>query len=256
MQNLSFYRFFPMAEARPLGEWRSQLLRLCGDLSLKGTILIADEGVNGMLSGEPAAIDAFEAFGRNELGIEAKVFKRTNVTDHTFRRLFVKIKKEIIPVGDPTLKPYERTAKRLSAAELKQWLDEGRDMVLLDTRNDYEVEAGTFRGAIDLKLSHSRQFAERVKANAAGWKDRPVVTFCTGGIRCEKASAVLLGEGLTDVYQLDGGILRYFLDQGSDHFDGRCFVFDERRTIECSTSPKTAVIAPSIGRRSRNDESE
>lgn len=231
MVNLSFYRFFPMAESRPLEAWRGLLMGLCAELGLKGTLLISTEGVNGMLSGASAAIDAFKGFARQELGIADEVFKETAIDAHTFDLMLVKIKKEIIPVGDDTVKPHERTAPRVSARELRQWLDEGRDVVLLDTRNDYEVEAGTFRGARDLGLNHSRQFTEKARARMGQWQGRTVVTFCTGGIRCEKASAVLLKEGLRDVYQLDGGILRYIKENGAAHFDGECFVFDTRRSI-------------------------
>jgi UPF0176 protein len=142
-------------------------------------------------------------------------------------------------VGDPDLRPDLKTGKRISAKELKQWLDEGRPFVLLDTRNNYEIEVGTFHKAINLNLETSRDFAKK----AAEWvdqvqvKDQTVVSFCTGGIRCEKASAHLLKLGLEEIYQLDGGILRYLEENGSAHYRGNCFVFDWRLAVDAQLQP-------------------
>jgi predicted sulfurtransferase len=153
-------------------------------------------------------------------------------------------------VGDPDLKPDEYTAPRISPAELKKWLDEKRPITLLDTRNQYEVEVGTFSGAEPIEINTSREFAAKAATKLNDWKDRPVVTFCTGGIRCEKGSALLLKLGLKNVYQLDGGILRYFEENGSAHFDGNCFVFDMRMAVDGELKPVARADDPdkSFGR--------
>ncbi len=159
MVNLSFYKFMPLAA---LPELKAELRALGQKLRLQGTILIAEEGVNAMVSGEAAEISEFRAWCLARFGELS--CKEGFAPEHSFHRLLVKIKKEIISVGDPTLKPHERTAARLSASELKKWLDEGRDFHFLDTRNTYEVEVGTFRGATHLGLERSRDFSEKVKA--------------------------------------------------------------------------------------------
>jgi len=234
MLNLSFYRFVPLTD---LPDLQAELRTIGKTLSLRGTILLAEEGVNAMLTGEEHSVALFKEHADRLFG-PGLPYKEGFAPEHSFHRLLVKIKKEIISVGDPTLKPHQRTASRLSAEELKQWIDEGRDFHFLDTRNDYEVEVGTFRGATHLALECSREFAARAKAKAADWKHKPIVTFCTGGIRCEKASAALLEQGLTEVYQLDGGILRYFEKTGGAHFEGLCFVYDWRLAVNGKLEPK------------------
>lgn len=232
--NLNTYRFVRLEK---LEELRGQIKALCRDLDLKGTILIAHEGLNIGVSGTPHAIEKFKDFASQVLGIERCAFKEARITTSSFNRLLVKIKKEIIPVGDPEVRPDVMTGKRLSAAELKTWLDEGRPIVLLDTRNRYEVEVGTFVGAEDLGLAQSRDFAEKVAPRIEELKKRTVVTFCTGGIRCEKGSALLMKMGLEDVYQLDGGILRYLEVNGASHYHGNCFVYDWRLAVDGELQP-------------------
>jgi len=230
--NLSFYRFLPLQNLRE----RQADLRILGQrLSLKGTILLADEGVNAMVTGEHSNINEFKQYAENQFG--ALSYKEGIASEHSFHRFLVKIKKEIISVGDADLRPHEKTGKRLSAEELREWLAEGRDFHFIDTRNGYEVEVGTFRGAAHLNLECSREFASRAKAKINDWRGKPVVTFCTGGIRCEKASAVLLKHGLEDVYQLDGGILRYLEKNGAEHFEGNCFVYDWRLAVDAQLQP-------------------
>lgn len=233
MLNLSFYKFLPLSGLPAL---QADLRALGKELGLRGTILLSEEGVNAMLTGEDENVRRFREKAVTIFG-HCPSFKEGFAPEHSFHRLLVKIKKEIISVGDPALKPHQRTAARLSAEELKRWLDEGRDFHFLDTRNDYEVEVGTFRGATHLGLECSRDFAKKAKEKTAQWADKPVVTFCTGGIRCEKASAFLLEQGLANVYQLDGGILRYFEKTGGAHFDGLCFVYDWRLAVNGKLEP-------------------
>jgi UPF0176 protein len=232
--NLTFYSFFPLGDLISL---RKQLKAFCDELKLRGTILLAPEGINAGLTGTLASIQQFKAFSRDQLKVKENAFKEANVPEHSFKRMLVKIKKEIITVGDSDIRPDQQTGKRLSPSELKKWLDENRSFVLLDTRNEYEIEVGSFSQAESLKIDFSRQFREKAEAKVDEWKDKVVVTYCTGGIRCEKASAVLMKLGLKEVYQLDGGILRYFEEQGSAHFTGNCFVFDWRLAVDAKLMP-------------------
>jgi len=156
----------------------------------------------------------------------------------------VKIKKEIIPMGDPEIRPSEFTAPYLPPADLKTWMDEKRDFLLLDTRNDYEIAVGTFEGAKDLGISHFRDFTRATeKLTTEGFnevsKDQPIVTFCTGGIRCEKAAALLVKQGFKNVYQLEGGILNYFEQCKDVHYQGQCFVFDWRLAVNGDLQPQS-----------------
>jgi UPF0176 protein len=248
--NLGFYRFFDLETAQgDLHQLRSRLRPVMEKLKLQGTILLSSEGINAMLTGTRDAIDEFKLYSVQEFGISTSAFKEGPADSHSFNRLLIKVKREIIPIGDTEIKPHEQTAEYLPARELKKWLDEKRPLVLLDTRNDYEVETGTFRGALELGLGSSREFAARAKAALPELQNKTVVTFCTGGIRCEKASAALLKLGLKDVYQLEGGILRYFEENGAEHFDGNCFVFDWRLAVDgqLKAAPRASTENPQLG---------
>jgi predicted sulfurtransferase len=227
--NLAAYKF---VELQDLPELRAELAEECKRLSLKGTILLAKEGVNCFLAGLPESAAAIQAKLRSIPGLEDLEFKESLSDHQPFTRMLVKIKKEIITMGRPEIRPTQATGRRLSAEEFRQWLKEGREMTVLDTRNDYEVRLGTFAGALDLGLKTFRQFPQKVDAMDARLKDKPLVAFCTGGIRCEKATAYLQDKGFKDVYQLDGGILKYFEKTGGEHFNGECFVFDFRVAVD------------------------
>lgn len=239
--NLSFYRFCDLGDASALRELRVKLKAFTATLEMKGTVLIASEGINAMVSGTETSINEFKTYCSLNLGVEPSSYKTAHDSPSSFKRMLVKIKKEIIPVGSSSVRPALKTAARLSAQELRNWLDEGKPIVLLDTRNRYEVATGTFENAQTFEIDTSRDFTQNaikhlneLKAQA---ETRPIVTFCTGGIRCEKASAVLLDLGLNNVYQLDGGILRYFEENGSKHFTGNCFVFDWRLAVDGNLHP-------------------
>jgi UPF0176 protein len=154
----------------------------------------------------------------------------------------VKIKKEIIAFGVEGIDPARRPTAKLPARTLKQWLDEGRPITLLDTRNDYEVRMGTFRGALPAHIDHFREFPDAVKRLPEELKDRPIVMFCTGGIRCEKAGPLMEREGFKHVHQLEGGILKYFEECGSAHYDGECFVFDRRVGVDPSLQQTKSAL--------------
>lgn len=227
--NISFYKF---VELNSLPERRVALKERCMSFGLKGSILISPEGINGFLAGTQEAVHGFVA----ELKQQPEFFdinpKESWSSDQPFSRMLVKIKKEIISTGRPEIKPSEFTGKRLAPKEFKQWLDEKRDIIVVDTRNDYEIDCGTFENAMDFRIKTFRAFGEHLKAAAPKLSNKPVVMFCTGGIRCEKATALAMKEGITDVYQLEGGILKYFEEVGGAHYKGDCFVFDNRVTVD------------------------
>jgi predicted sulfurtransferase len=243
--NIAFYLFFDL---KKFLEFRRKLKTVCAEFNLKGTILVSSEGINGTLAGEEADIRKFQEFLRQELtGLDLATqveFKESYSDFIPFQKLMVKLKKEIIPLGNAEIQPAVFTAPRLKPAELKQWLDEGRDFELLDTRNEYEIEHGTFSRATRLGLRHFRTFPEKLKALPEEKKKKPLVMFCTGGIRCEKASVAALQQGFDEVYQLDGGILKYFEECGGSHYDGGCFVFDERVALNSKLEPMLPQNGP------------
>jgi predicted sulfurtransferase len=233
--NIAAYKFAPMEGDLPA--LRAELLSFCRSLSLKGTILLAPEGINLFLAGEPAAVGALLGRLRALPGLADLAPKESWSDAQPFDRMLVKLKKEIIAFGVPGIVPAACTSKRVTARELKAWLDEGRLVTLLDTRNAFEAELGTFRNAAVLPLKDFRSFPSAVAGLPEEMKRAPVVTFCTGGIRCEKAAPYLESQGFQEVYQLDGGILKYFEEIGSDHYTGTCFVFDDRTALTPALQP-------------------
>ncbi len=227
--NIAAYLFVPLDEP---DELRPVLREEAAALNLKGTILLASEGINLFLAGSREAIDTFLVQLRARPAFATLETKESFSEAQPFRKLLVKLKKEIIPLGRPDVDPARHPAPRVTAKELKRWLDEGRDVVLLDTRNQFEVDHGTFRGAVDMHLKEFRSFPAHAEKLDPALKDKTIVTFCTGGIRCEKAAPLMIQNGFSKVYQLDGGILKYFEEVGSSHFDGNCYVFDERRALD------------------------
>ena len=229
--NIAGYKFAKLADLKSL---RQELLELCKATGLKGTILLSTEGVNLFVAGDKSGIETLleRLRGIPELGgFEVKFSE----SDHQpFNRMLVRIKKEIIAFGVEGINPAERTSPKLPAPVLKQWLDEGKPVTLLDTRNDYEVKLGTFKGALPIGVDHFRDFPEAVRKLPPEMKEQPIVMFCTGGIRCEKAGPFMEREGFKNIYQLDGGILKYFELCGGAHYEGECFVFDQRVGVDPS----------------------
>ncbi len=223
--NLSCYKFAPLDG---LDELRTCLQEVAMGQGLKGTILLAPEGINFFLAGTRSQLAAVLEVIRALPGFADIVPKESPSSAQPFRRMLVKVKKEIIAFGIEGVDPARRPAAKISAKQLKQWLDEGRPVTLLDTRNDYEVRMGTFKGAVVPQIWNFRDFPAAVEKLPAELKTQPVVMFCTGGIRCEKAGPFMAMQGYADVLQLDGGILKYFEECGGAHYDGECFVFDER----------------------------
>lgn len=227
--NAAAYKF---AAVQNLVELRDELRGLTAELCLRGTILLSPEGVNLFVAGERTAVDKLITRIQSIPGIGELDVKWSSSKEQPFNRMLVKIKKEIIAFGVPGIVPHEQASPRITPRELKQWLDEGRPITLLDTRNNFEVAVGTFRGALAVGVDDFRDFPQAVSRLPEELRTRTIVTFCTGGIRCEKAAPYLETAGFTDVFQLDGGILRYFEEAGGDHYDGECFVFDKRVAVD------------------------
>jgi RluA family pseudouridine synthase len=227
--NISTYRF---AELTGLKSLREELQASCKAWGLKGTILLSTEGINLFVAGAAESIDLLLERLRSIRGLEDLTPKVSLSEAQPFNRMLVRLKKEIISFGVEAVRPADYTSPKISAKELKRWLDEGKPVTLLDTRNDYEVKLGTFKGAIDPDIKTFRGFPDAVRKLPEELKDQPVVMFCTGGIRCEKAGPFMEMEGFTNIYQLDGGILKYFEECGGDHYDGDCFVFDQRVGVD------------------------
>lgn len=229
--NIAAYKFVALDD---LVKLRADLSELCKREQLRGTILLSEEGLNCFVAGNRLGIDALLARLREIPGVADIDVKESLSGEQPFNRMLVKIKREIIAFGVAGIDPRAYTSRRVSARELKQWLDEGRPVTLLDTRNTFEVEAGTFAGAIAVGVDDFRDFPSAARQLPAALKKQPVVTFCTGGIRCEKATPLLEREGFADVYQLDGGILKYFEECGGAHYQGHCFVFDKRVALDAN----------------------
>lgn len=227
--NISTYCFAELSDLKAL---RAELQALCKDEQLKGTILLSTEGINLFVAGAAESIDHLLARLRNVHGLKNLTPKISLSDEQPFNRMLVRLKKEIISFGVEAVRPANYTSPKIAPAELKRWLDEGRPVTLLDTRNDYEVRLGTFHGAIVPDIQTFRQFPEAVRKLPDALKKQPVVMFCTGGIRCEKAGPFMELEGYESIYQLDGGILKYFEECGGAHYSGECFVFDQRVGVD------------------------
>ena len=211
-----------------------------------GTILIANEGINVALAGPERNIEQACNWFRSRPPLHDIWFKSSLSSYCPFSKLKVRIRPEIIAFDGGQTKPLETPAPALKPAELKQWLDEGREFILLDTRNNYETDSGTFSKATKLDLQNFRDFPrvvnQQLERAHPECRDLPVVTFCTGGVRCEKAAPWLLSQGYSEVYQVDGGILNYFEQCGEAHWEGDCFVFDDRVEIDPKLNETGATL--------------
>ncbi|MFN7725081.1 MAG: sulfurtransferase [Rubrivivax sp.] len=242
--NIATYRFTPLTDLPAL---RERLFDSAQAQGLKGTVLLADEGLNLCLAGPEAGVRAWLAAVREEAAFADLPAKESWSATLPFQRLKVKIKREIIRMDMPTVRPAAGRAPAVAATTLARWVqqghdDEGRPLKLLDTRNDFEVDAGAFEGAVDWRLRKFTEFPAALAAHRAEFDGHTVVSYCTGGIRCEKAALVMQDLGLTHTYQLEGGILKYFEDtQGqAPGWRGRCFVFDERTGLTPDLAPDQA----------------
>ena len=232
--NISAYKFVSLDDLPAL---RERLLERCEALALKGTILLAPEGINLFLAGSREQIDGFMA-SLHEDARFADIEPKESLSDRVpFGRMRVRLKREIITMRLPTIRPEGGRAPAVDPATLQRWLDqghddEGREVVLLDTRNDYETDVGKFPQAVDYRLASFTGFPAAIAADRARYEGKTVVSYCTGGIRCEKAALHMRNLGMQHVYQLEGGILKYLEQTAATHWQGGCFVFDERVAVD------------------------
>jgi UPF0176 protein len=247
--NISAYKFVGLPDAAAL---RETLLLRATELNLKGTVLLAEEGINLFLAGPPEAIRAWVAALREDPRFADLAPKESWNDAVPFKKLLVKVKHEIIRMNHPAIRPdTQERAPAVTPATLARWLDqghddEGRPVVMLDTRNGFEVDYGAFDDAIDWRLHKFSEFPEAVQQHRAELAGKTIVSYCTGGIRCEKAAIYLQQQDLgSRIYQLEGGILKYFEEtQGAPHYHGGCFVFDQREALDAGLAPATEVSRP------------
>jgi UPF0176 protein len=227
--NISGYLFVELHHPEIL---RDELKSEAIAREIKGSILLSREGINLFLSSDPQKVRSYIDWIKQKEPFKKLEVKESFSTHVPFSRMIVKVKPEIITMGRPDLTPSRFTGQYIKPQELKNWLDEKKDFILLDTRNDYEVAQGTFKSAVDYDIETFKEFPQALAAHREELQSKPVVMFCTGGIRCEKATALALEYGIKDVYQLDGGILKYFEEVGGAHYRGDCFVFDGREAVD------------------------
>jgi UPF0176 protein len=203
---------------------------LCRELGLLGKVIIAQEGINGCLSGDDDSINKYSDYIQSTFDINDSDIKITDAEQHTFRKLWVKIKSQIINTKNWDAN-IEHKAEYIEPEELKSKFDAGEDMIILDARNNYEYDSGHFKNALYPNIRWFSHFHEMMK-DIEGFKDKQVITYCTGGIRCEKASAFLRENGFRNVKQLHGGVINYAKKFGSEHWEGKCLVFDKRNELD------------------------
>lgn len=230
--NLAFYKFVAVDN---VPETAAAFRSLTDSLDMKGTLIFASEGLNGYVAATPESAEAFISFCQLDARFADIEFKLSLSEFNPYNRMLVKEKKEIVTMGCPGIEPEHFTGEHLDARTLKQWLDTNEDLILLDTRNTYETKLGSFKTAVIPDIDTFRTFPQWVEDHFSDKKDKKIVTFCTGGIRCEKATAYMRKAGFENVYQIQGGILKYFDEvmglSGDNHYTGDCFVFDHRVAV-------------------------
>ena len=241
--NISAYKFVTVSDA---AELRDSVRSHARSLGLKGTVLIATEGINLFVAGAPPAVRRFVAWLQSDDRFTDLAVKESHSDALPFGKLVVKIKAEIIRMNQQGVQPQAQRAPAVLPQQLKRWLDQGHDdagrpVLMLDTRNAFEVEHGRFDGALHWQLTKFSDFPQALLAHRAQLEGKTVVSYCTGGIRCEKAALWMQGAGVANVLQLDGGILKYLEETGGTHFDGSCFVFDARETLNAALKPAAEV---------------
>ncbi|KZX60361.1 hypothetical protein A3709_12290 [Halioglobus sp. HI00S01] len=225
----ALYRFVTLEDYRDM---REPLLDTCIRYGIKGTLLLAEEGINGTIAGSREGIDAVLDYLRQDLRLAALEHKESVDDVMPFYRMKVKLKKEIVTMGVDGIDPNKVVGTYVQPKDWNALIDDP-DVLLIDTRNDYEFEIGTFRGAVDPHTDSFREFPEYVRSHLDPSKQKKVAMFCTGGIRCEKASAFMLQEGFEEVYHLQGGILKYLEEVPAEEsaWEGECYVFDNRVAV-------------------------
>lgn len=242
---LLYYAFVPIEDPEVFAdEHRS----LCKSLGLKGRILVSVEGINGTVSGPIDACNAYSEALQADPRFAGMAIKKDEVPGHVFQKLFVRVKKELVTFrADLPSDPTAVTGQHLSPAEWKERIERG-DAIILDGRTDYEFDIGHFRGAIRPDVDSFREFPTWIREHLGDKRNVPILTYCTGGIRCEKLTSFMIADGFTDVYQLDGGIVTYGKDEQIKGalWDGLCYVFDERIAVEINHTEDRRVVGRCI----------
>ena len=227
--NIAGYKFEPLNDVEVLvPEFQS----VCDDLDLKGSVYLSPNGINFSLAGSEEAVQQYLYFMEKDKRFLDIPLKKTYSETQPFRRMKVRQKKEIISLGRDDINPRELTGDYVTPQELYAMYENNEDVIVLDTRNEYETRVGLFEKAVDLQLDTFRDFPDAIEQLPEEYKDKQIVMYCTGGIRCEKASAIMLKAGFSDVKQLEGGVLDYFKETGGKYWNGDCFVFDERVALD------------------------
>lgn len=242
-QILLFYKYVPIEDPEAL---KHEQELWCKELGFKGRLIIAKEGINVTLEGLKENTAEYIRRMQADPRFSDIHFKKSKGTGSSFPKLSIKVRSEIVTLGlgEDDFSPTETTGKYLSAEELHLWFTENRDFVIIDMRNDYEHKVGIFEGSVCAPLKNFRDLPKVVQETLSQYKNKTVVTVCTGGVRCEKASGYLVREGFTDVYQLDGGIVSYMEKYPNENFKGKLYVFDARQTMAFETdSPKHEIIS-------------
>jgi len=237
----ALYKFAPLTR---LKELQRKLQKTCDENGICGTLLLAPEGINGTIAGSRKGIDAVLAFLRRQKGLKGLEHKESSAAAQPFHRMKVRIKKEIVTMG-AAADPNETVGEYLSPAEWNKVIADP-ETIVIDTRNDYEVKIGTFKNAVNPKTSSFSEFPGWVKKELDPKRDRQVAMFCTGGIRCEKASSYMKKMGFGKVYHLKGGILKYLeeMPEGKSLWEGECFVFDQRVSVKHGLAPGSHTLCP------------
>lgn len=238
----SFYKFVDLPEFK---ERQRPLLDFCLAQEVKGSILLAAEGINGTIAGSRSGIDAVLAHLQQDSAFADMTHKKSTADFMPFGRMKVRLKQEIVNLGRPDITPQKQVGEYVPAAKWNDLISDP-DVVLIDTRNEFEVELGTFRGAINPQTAAFNQFPEFVSQNLDPSRHKKVAMFCTGGIRCEKATAYMLEQGFEEVFHLKDGILKYLetVPPEESLWQGNCFVFDERVTVDHYLQPDPVELCP------------
>jgi UPF0176 protein len=227
--NVAGYKFDPLEN---LDSLIPKFQNKCDELGLKGSVYLSPNGINFSIAGTEENVDTYIKFMEEDSRFRDIPLKKTFSETQPFRRMKVRLKKEIISLGRDDINPKELTGDYISPRELFEIYEKKEDVIVLDTRNEYETRVGLFENAIDLQLDTFRDFPSAIETLPEEYKDKQIVMYCTGGIRCEKASAVMMKAGFSDVKQLEGGVLDYFKETGGAYWNGDCFVFDERVALD------------------------
>lgn len=238
MEKYNILLYYCYAQIDDPEEFRENHHRFCLEHRILGRIIVAEEGLNGTVSGSQKDCEAYMAHLKADPRFASIDFKVDESDQHAFQKLHVRVKPEIVHSSLRDINPAQQTGKHLTPAEFKQ-LKEAEDVVVLDVRSNYEHMMGKFKNALTLDMENFRDFPEKIAALKQQLEGKKILTYCTGGIKCEKASAYLLNQGFENVYQLHGGIIKYGMEAGGEDFEGKCYVFDNRVAVDVNkVNPK------------------